>query len=70
MNVKNKSEAIYYNKKLYNGNFGDRWDLDASPKEYRNKIMKKDLKKILSKLNKKNINFIDIGCGTGALALN
>jgi ubiquinone/menaquinone biosynthesis C-methylase UbiE len=78
MTVKTKQEAIYYNKKIYNGDFGDNWDSGGYVKKCRKKIMITDLKEILSNLNNNqnnktkqtNLNLMDLGCGTGAMCLN
>jgi ubiquinone/menaquinone biosynthesis C-methylase UbiE len=70
MTVKTKEEAIHYNKKIYNGEFGDNWDTGGFVKHCRKKIMIDDLKSLLSDFKEQQINLIDIGCGTGAMCLN
>lgn len=70
MAVKSKQEAIFFNQKVYDGEFGDKYDKDISLKNYRKKLMKKDLDFIFKNLPAKNLKLLDMGCGTGYLCLN
>lgn len=72
--VNNKEEAIYYNRMVYNGEFGTNYDKNhyLEPTHYAQKIFYNNVKEIINQLSnqKENLRLIDIGAGTGSLSLN
>lgn len=72
--VKTKEEALYFNRKVYNGDFGSNYDKTHSLKytHYSQRIFQKNVKDIIDNLRKakNSLNLIDIGTGTGSLSLN
>jgi ubiquinone/menaquinone biosynthesis C-methylase UbiE len=72
--VDNKDDAIYYNRKTYDSEFGSSYDYNhnLSPNHYTQKIFKRNIQYIINKLSesKDGLTLIDIGTGTGSLSLN
>jgi len=71
MSVANKQEALHYNIKVYDGNFGRNYD-KTHPKEENHYIQKHHLKiirKLVKVFRRGSLKILDIGCGTGDLSL-
>jgi len=70
--VTKKSDALFYNKKVYEGEFGDNYDANSidSKDFYRQRIFKKKVNEIIKDISNKNLHLLDIACGTGLLSLD